>query len=171
MERHWMNQDTTMTLPWRSTKDSTLIEDLAKKILPTTSQSASRRSFHQGLAVGFPGTSGVIKTELSARVINNSDNWRDLQGTWQCKRWQDSADDWVQEALSLQRVQVRGERPKSPSQTFCASFLGGVPDNPDWGRGPPLPVYLLGRWVRRIPRAFPWILFHDNLAGDQRIFL
>ena len=57
-------------------------DDLAKKILLTTSQFASRKNFRKRLVAGFPGISGVDKIDLSAKRSNNSKNLNDFTGNW-----------------------------------------------------------------------------------------
>ena len=55
-------------------------EDLAKKILLTTSRFASKKKFREKLVAGFPGISGADKIGLSAKMSKKSTNLKSFTG-------------------------------------------------------------------------------------------
>ena len=63
-ETYLMHPVIPMTSPWQGTKDSTLNEDLVKRIFLTASPSVSRKTFLQTLDAGFPGIAEVNEIEL-----------------------------------------------------------------------------------------------------------
>ena len=120
----------------------------------------------------------ILELRISALTVLQG-IWEDLQYIVQRGYVHHHEADWVPESLHLQGVQVCQHKSQGVHYSQCYPIsreingllpLVGFPEHPGRGRVPCLFVWVLAFWVRRVPRSFPWLFFHDNLGRDQEFF-